>query len=51
MESEHIDEETKERLKNKFESLNPFELKKNIEKKLKKIFELVNISTKVRRRI
>jgi hypothetical protein len=51
IESEHIDKDTKKRLKAQFELLNPFELKSNIEKKLKRIFELVNISTKVRRRI
>jgi hypothetical protein len=51
MESEHIDKKTKEKLKHQFESLNPFELKRNIEIKLKKIFALVNISTKVRHRV
>jgi hypothetical protein len=51
IESECIDKVKKEELRKRFESLNPFELKKNIEEKLKRIFQLVNISTKVRRRI
>ncbi len=51
MESEHVDEQTKQTLKSRFESLNPFELKKGIEIKLKKIFKFVNISSKIRHRI
>lgn len=38
LESEHINEEIKERLRATYATLNPFSLKKDIEKKLKKIF-------------
>lgn len=51
MESSHIDKKTKIILEKKFESLNPFELKKTIEDKLKKIFHFVTISNKVRGRV
>lgn len=40
MESEHVKPETKAKLKQQFESLNPFELRSMIENKLKKIFRL-----------
>lgn len=51
MTSEFIDKKTKTFLEKRFESLNPFELKKSIEIKLNKIFHFVKISNKVRRRI
>ncbi len=40
MESDHVKPETKLKLKQQFESLNPFELRSMIENKLKKIFRL-----------
>ena len=40
MESDYVNPETKLRLKQQFESLNPFELRATIENKLKKIFRL-----------
>lgn len=40
MESDYVKPETKFKLKQQFESLNPFELRANIENKLKKIFNL-----------
>lgn len=49
--SDHIDKKKKKFLKEHFESLNPFELKKTIEEKLKNIFHFVKISNKVRGRI
>jgi hypothetical protein len=51
MASEYIDKKTKTLLKKRFESLNPFELKKTIEIKLSKIFHFVKVSNKVKRRI
>ncbi len=42
MESEHVKPEAKLKLKQQFESLNPFELRASIENKLKKIFRLAN---------
>jgi hypothetical protein len=51
IESDFIDKRTKIFLKERFESLNPFELKKRIEAKLKKIFHYVKISNNVRQRI
>lgn len=50
MNSEHIDEETKERLKAKHLSLNPFKLKADIEHKLDMIFRLVKVTSNVRQR-
>lgn len=38
MASEHVSDEAKARLKETFETLNPFALKRNIEEKLKRIF-------------
>lgn len=43
MDSSHISDLEKEKLKQKFDSLNPFELKQTIEKKLKVIFSYVDI--------
>lgn len=51
IDSEHIDDKTKVTLKALHESLNPFELKRSIEKKLKVIFAHVTISNNVRNRI
>lgn len=43
MRCEHISEEQKKKLRITFESLNPFQLKQAIEKKLKKIFSHVDL--------
>ena len=40
MESGHVKAETKLKLQQQFESLNPFELRSAMENKLKKIFRL-----------
>lgn len=42
LESEHIDDQTKHNLTEKFKKLNPFELRNGIEKKLKKIFKFAS---------
>jgi hypothetical protein len=42
LESNHLDSKIKERLKNQFDSLNPFELRSRVEDQLKKIFKLAN---------
>jgi hypothetical protein len=49
--SEHVTEEAKERLRNLHMSLNPFILKRTIEKKLKVIFQHVKVTSNVRQRI
>lgn len=41
-ESKHIDQSTKTRLKQKFESLNPFEIQKQMKANIKQIIDLVN---------
>jgi hypothetical protein len=46
-----ISEEIKARLQTEHETLNPFELKRQIEKKLKHIFKYVNVTSNVRKRI
>lgn len=42
LESEHIDDETKETLTEQYKKLNPFQLREGIEKKLKKIFKFAS---------
>ena len=42
MQSEHISKETKQSLKSIYEGINPFELKKQIQKKIDKIFSLID---------
>ena len=49
--SKHITEEIKANLRKRHKTLNPFELKRIIDKKLKAIFKLVTIITKVRKRL
>jgi len=49
--SKHVSDEAKEHLKTVHESLNPFILKKNIEKKLRVIFNKVKVTSNVRQRI
>lgn len=51
MESEHITQEVKDRLKKRHATLNPFELKRIIEQKLKHIFKFVTVTSDVRQRI
>jgi len=51
IESKYISDENKELLRKKFEQLNPFELKMQIEKKLKKIFKNISVTSNVRHRI
>jgi len=51
MASEHVSDKTKEHLQTVHESLNPFILKKNIEKKLRVIFKKVKVTSNVRQRI
>ena len=48
---ESVDEEQKQRLRGLAFSLNPFALKRRIEKKLKAIFQLVPVTSNVRHRI
>jgi len=49
--SEHISEEEKARLQSVHKALNPFILKKKIEKKLRVIFKNVKVTSNVRQRI
>ena len=49
--SDHISDEVKESLKTVHQSLNPFILKKIIEKKLRVIFKYVKVTSNVRQRI
>jgi hypothetical protein len=51
MASTHIPEETKAKLREQHRALNPFELKRIIDKKLKRIFTHVTITSKVRKRL
>ena len=49
--SKHVSDEEKERLETVHQTLNPFILKKNIEKKLRVIFRKVKVTSNVRQRI
>jgi hypothetical protein len=51
LDSAHIDEETKNRLQDVHRDLNPFILKQGIEKKLKRIFRQIKVTSNVRQRI
>jgi len=51
MDSEHIDERTKKKLKSVHLSLDPFKLKAEIETKIRRIFNLVKVTSNVRQRI
>ncbi len=51
MESTHLSEEQKEQLNTCHRNLNPFKLKRTIERKLKAIFKLVRVTPNVRKRI
>ena len=49
--SDQIDKQTKQQLKSLHQSLNPFILKRKIEKKLRVIFQYVKVTSNVRQRI
>jgi hypothetical protein len=51
MESEYVEKKVKTKLLRQYQKLNPFTLKKMIEKKLREIFKYVTVSSKVRKRI
>ena len=51
LQSEHISTEAKEQLRTVHQSLNPFEIKRAIERKLRAIFKLVKVTTNVRQRL
>jgi len=51
MESEHIDKQTKQKLKSVHLQLDPFKLKADIERKTRLIFRLVKVTSNVRQRI
>jgi len=51
MASVQVTDETKEHLRTVHQSLNPFILKQNIEKKLRVIFQYVKVTSNVRQRI
>ena len=51
LDSAHTDEETKNHLRNVHKDLNPFILKQGIEKKLKRIFRQIKVTSNVRQRI
>jgi len=51
MESEDVSEQVKQKLKAVHLMLNPFILKADIDRKLKRIFQLVKVTSNVRQRI
>jgi hypothetical protein len=51
IDSEHISEEAKDRLRKQHQTLNPFVLKRSIEEKLKKIFKFISVTANVRNRL
>lgn len=51
MESEHIPQDVKDKLKKQHATLNPFQLKRAIECKLKHIFQFVSVTSNVRKRL
>jgi hypothetical protein len=51
MASEHVSDEAKQHLEAVHKTLNPFILKKKIEKKLRLIFKKVKVTSNVRQRI
>jgi hypothetical protein len=48
--SKHLNELQKQLLTNKYNTLNPFELRKSIESKLNKLFQLIRIRTDIKKR-
>lgn len=51
LECENIDEKVKEKLRQEHKQLNPFELKRQIEKRLRKIFKYVIVVPNGKKRI
>ena len=51
MASDHVCDEEKQRVETDHQTLNPFILKRNIEKKLRVIFKKVKVTSNVRQRI
>ena len=51
LDSSHLSEKQKQRLTKEHESLDPFKLKKQIERQLKTIFRLVSVTSNVRKRL
>ena len=51
LESDQVSQETREQLESLHQSLNPFILKQNIEKKLRVIFKQAKVTSNVRQRI
>lgn len=51
LESDYVSEKNKKLLKQKLEDINPFELKKRIEDKLRAIFKNISVTSNVRHRI
>ena len=51
MASERVSEQSKKRLQTVHQQLNPFILKQSIEKKLRRIFKLITVTSNVRQRI
>jgi hypothetical protein len=51
MSATHIPQDVKNRLREQHRQLNPFELKRIIEQKLKEIFKLVSVTSNVRQRL
>ena len=51
LDSNSINDKTKEQLKARYQTLDPFKLKASIERKLKAIFKLVSVSSNVRLRL
>lgn len=49
--SNYVSQDVKNKLRDQHKTLNPFELKRVIEQKLKKIFKLVSVTSNVRQRI
>lgn len=49
--SEHVSKEDKDTLRKKHQALDPFKLKRQIERQLKAIFKLVSVTSNVRKRI
>ena len=51
MASNHIPQEVKMRLQSQHQTLNPFALKRAIERKLKQVFKFVSVTSHVRQRL
>ena len=51
LESEHISAPAKDALRQAHATLNPFDLKRTIERKLRTIFKIVKVTTHVRQRL